>query len=343
MPTVVGIKFKPAGKTYFFEPNELLLKPGDEVIVETARGLEYAFVSEGQRSIEKNQFNLELRPVLRLANDSDRAIYEENLEKSKEALPICQQIVDEHELGMNLISADYNFDCSQLLFIYTAKERVDFRNLLKHLAATFRTRIELRQIGDRDEPKLVGGIGICGRNLCCQQFLKEFSPISIKMAKEQNLSLNTAKISGFCGKLLCCLAYENEHYEERNRLKREAEARGEVFECDLCRKKAKEESPLLEKEAPAIEEKSEKTEVLHLKKPKKPSKPQREVEPQIEIIEYAAEETLVKEEKKAFKKGFKKPYTQKKQGQKPFKKKFHQKGDGFVKKGERHHDGTRVD
>ena len=129
---------------------------------------------------------------------------------------------------MNLISADYNFDRSQLLFIYTAKERVDFRNLLKHLAATFHTRIELRQIGDRDEPKLVGGIGICGRSLCCQQFLKEFSPISIKMAKEQNLSLNTAKISGFCGKLLCCLAYENEHYEERNRLKREKAANTEV-------------------------------------------------------------------------------------------------------------------
>lgn len=227
MPIVVGVKFKPAGKTYFFLPNALELKPGDKVIVETSRGLEFASISEGQKTINEETFNLDLRPVIRLATEEDHRIHQDNLIKSKEALPICQAIVNEHKLGMNLISADYNFDRSQLLFIYTAKERVDFRNLLKHLAATFHTRIELRQIGDRDEPKLVGGIGICGRNLCCQQFLKEFSPISIKMAKEQNLSLNTAKISGFCGKLLCCLAYENEHYEEQNRLKRENAANEE--------------------------------------------------------------------------------------------------------------------
>ena len=227
MPIVVGVKFKPAGKTYFFLPNNLELKPGDDVIVETSRGLEFASISEGQKTINEATFNLDLRPVVRLATEEDHRIHQDNLIKSKEALPICQAIVNEHQLGMNLISADYNFDKSQLLFIYTAKERVDFRNLLKHLAATFHTRIELRQIGDRDEPKLVGGIGICGRNLCCQQFLKEFSPISIKMAKEQNLSLNTAKISGFCGKLLCCLAYENEHYEEQNRLKRENAANEE--------------------------------------------------------------------------------------------------------------------
>ena len=179
MPIVVGVKFKPAGKTYFFLPNALALKPGDDVIVETSRGLEFASISEGQKTINKETFNLDLRPVVRLATEEDHRIHQDNLIKSKEALPICQAIINEHELGMNLISADYNFDRSQLLFIYTAKERVDFRNLLKHLAATFHTRIELRQIGDRDEPKLVGGIGICGRSLCCQQFLKECSPISI--------------------------------------------------------------------------------------------------------------------------------------------------------------------
>lgn len=330
MPTVVGIKFKPAGKTYFFSPNELSLKPGDEVVVETSRGLEFAFVSEGHKNIDENNFNLELRPVIRIASDKDKKIYEENLEKSKEALPICQEIVNEHDLGMNLISADYNFDRSQLLFIYTAKERVDFRNLLKHLAATFHTRIELRQIGDRDEPKLVGGIGICGRNLCCQQFLKEFSPISIKMAKEQNLSLNTAKISGFCGKLLCCLAYENEHYEERNRLKREAEAKGEVFECDLCPKKQEEVAIV-----PLIEEIPEEKKPQKRPKAIRPKK-EKEAAPQIEIIEYKSDETFKSE--KNFNKGSKKANTQKKPFQKPFKKTLSQKKGNAMPKRERRYD-----
>ena len=245
MPTVVGIKFKPAGKTYFFLPNNLALKPTDEVIVETSRGLEYAIVSENIKHISDEKFTLDLKPVIRIATQEDKETHQMNLLKSKEALPICQDIVNQHNLGMNLISASYNFDKSQLLFIYTAKERVDFRNLLKHLAATFHTRIELRQIGDRDEPKLVGGIGICGRTLCCQQFLKDFAPISIKMAKEQNLSLNTAKISGFCGKLLCCLAYENEHYEERNRL----EAANGGCHCNNCncnKEKNRDETPEIE-------------------------------------------------------------------------------------------------
>lgn len=325
MPTVVGIKFKPAGKTYFFLSNNLSLKLGDEVIVETARGLEFAFVSEGQKTIDENSFGLELRPVVRKASEADKKIYEANLEKSKEALPICQAIINEHNLGMNLISADYNFDSSQLLFIYTAKERVDFRNLLKHLAATFHTRIELRQIGDRDEPKLVGGIGICGRPLCCQQFLKEFSPISIKMAKEQNLSLNTAKISGFCGKLLCCLAYENEHYEERNRLKREAEARGEVFECDLCPKKNQDKAEPLTFEAPSEELEAPKPEKKAQKSQK--SKKEKKEAPQIEIIEYQSEE-VPKQEKKPHKKGFKKA---------PFKKKFNpREKSGRKQEGPRH-------
>ena len=297
MPIVVGVKFNPAGKTYFFLPNALSLNPGDEVIAATSRGREFASISEGQKTINKETFNLDLRPVVRLATEEDHRIHQDNLIKSKEALPICQAIINEHELGMNLISADYNFDRSQLLFIYTAKERVDFRNLLKHLAATFHTRIELRQIGDRDEPKLVGGIGICGRSLCCQQFLKEFSPISIKMAKEQNLSLNTAKISGFCGKLLCCLAYENEHYEEQNRLKREKAANTEA--------------------TPSHEE------ALSSNASTKESKPaSAKEENQIEIIEY--QPTLPVPKKKAnLKKVTKKPLQCVKKPRKPYHENKH--------------------
>lgn len=212
MQTIVGVRFKKAGKIYYFDPGPLSLEKEDPVIVETARGLEFGFVVITARQVEDESVVLPLKPVLRKATDRDVAKVAENEAKEAEALRTCQHKIEVHKLEMNLVSVEYTFDVSKIIFYFTAEGRVDFRELVKDLAAIFRTRIELRQIGVRDEAKMLGGIGGCGRSLCCATFLGDFEPVSIKMAKEQNLSLNPAKISGICGRLMCCLKYESNLY-----------------------------------------------------------------------------------------------------------------------------------
>ncbi len=215
---VVGVRFRDTGKTYYFAPGELSCSAGDRVIVETARGLEYGFVSCGNKFVPASETVPPVRPVLRMATEEDTAHYNENLKLEKEAFAICAEKIKEHKLDMKLIDVEYTFDNNKLMFYFSADGRVDFRDLVKSLASIFRTRIELRQIGIRDEAKLLGGLGVCGRPLCCASFLSDFVQVSIKMAKEQNLSLNSAKISGTCGRLMCCLRYEHEVYEEAIRL-----------------------------------------------------------------------------------------------------------------------------
>lgn len=210
---VVGIRFKPSGKTYYFAPNGITLKTGSHAIVETARGLEYGEVSIGNSFVKESETVQPIRPVIRKATEADVKHHIENTEKETEAFRICNEKIISHELDMKLIDAQYTFDNSKLLFYFTSSGRVDFRDLVKDLASVFRTRIELRQIGIRDEAKMVGGLGMCGRPLCCTLFLSDFGQVSIKMAKEQNLSLNSSKISGICGRLMCCLRYEHETYE----------------------------------------------------------------------------------------------------------------------------------
>ena len=217
MIKVVGVRFRTAGKIYYFDPMKLPIKKGDHVIVETARGVEYGTVVGGIKEVTDDEVTQPLKPVLRIATPKDDKQEETNREKEKEALKICLEKVQKHNLEMKLIDAEYTFDNNKVLFYFTADGRVDFRELVKDLAAVFKTRIELRQIGVRDETKIVGGIGICGRPLCCHSFLDEFAPVSIKMAKEQNLSLNPTKISGVCGRLMCCLKNEQETYEYLNR------------------------------------------------------------------------------------------------------------------------------
>lgn len=214
MTKIIGVRFKPVGKMYYFDPMEFEIKRGDNVIVETSRGMEYGEVILGIREVEDSSVTKPLKGVLRLATDEDTLQYNENKEKEKEAYSICVEKIAKHNLEMKLIEVEYAFDRNKILFYFTADGRVDFRELVKDLAAVFRTRIELRQIGVRDESKTRGSIGICGRNLCCSQFLEEFMPVSIKMAKEQGLSLNPSKISGVCGRLMCCLKYEQDTYEE---------------------------------------------------------------------------------------------------------------------------------
>ncbi len=205
---VVGVKFKKAGKLYYFNPGALPLKLGKSVIVETSRGQEYGEVVTEIKELPKEKLVLPLKNVLRLANESDYHKVMENRSKEEEYFDICLQKIENHNLGMKLTGVEYTFDRSKLIFYFTADGRVDFRELVKDLALAFRTRIELRQIGVRDEAKMIGGLGICGRVLCCSTFLGDFEPVSIRMAKEQNLSLNPAKISGVCGRLMCCLRYE---------------------------------------------------------------------------------------------------------------------------------------
>ena len=212
MIEIAGVRFKRTGKIYYFDPIDIDLKIGDYVIVETVRGLEFGAV-EPIKEVEEESIKGELKPVLRLASEEDKNINVENRNKAKEAIIICDQKVEEHGLDMKLISCEYTFDRSKLLFYFTADGRVDFRDLVRDLAAIFKTRIELRQIGVRDEAKFVGGLGCCGRPTCCSTFLSEFSPVSIKMAKDQNLSLNPTKISGICGRLMCCLKYEQDGCE----------------------------------------------------------------------------------------------------------------------------------
>lgn len=216
MVNVIGVRFRSAGKIYFFDPAGYEIKQGDNVIVETARGVEYGKVVIGPRNVEDNKIIQPLKPVIRTATPEDDEIEAKNKVKEKEAFAICLEKIAKHGLEMKLIDSEYTFDNNKVLFYFTADGRIDFRELVKDLASVFKTRIELRQIGVRDETKVVGGIGICGRPLCCHTHLSEFAPVSIKMAKEQNLSLNPTKISGVCGRLMCCLKHEEEAYEELN-------------------------------------------------------------------------------------------------------------------------------
>ena len=216
MTKVIGVRFRQAGKVYYFSPDKFNIKQGDKVIVETARGVEFGRVVLGPKEVPDEEITQPLKSVIRIATEEDRRNEEKNREKEKEAFAICQEKIRKHELDMKLINAEYTFDNNKVLFYFTAEGRIDFRELVKDLAAVFRTRIELRQIGVRDETKIRGGIGICGRPLCCHTYLSEFAPVSIKMAKEQNLSLNPTKISGVCGRLMCCLTNEEETYEQLN-------------------------------------------------------------------------------------------------------------------------------
>ena len=246
MVEVVDIQFRPGQKIYYFDPNGITCKLGDHVIIDTARGPEYGVCAGGNHSISAKEVVSPLRNVLRLATAQDEKVVEENRAKEKRAFELCLQKIREHQLDMQLVSAEYAFDGSKILFFFTADERVDFRELVKQLAGMLRTRIELRQIGVRDKAKMVGGLGICGRPFCCAEFLDDFQPVSIKMAKTQNLSLNPTKISGTCGRLMCCLKYEQDTYESLIRTSPKLESfvdtpdgRGTVIELDLLRQRVK--------------------------------------------------------------------------------------------------------
>ena len=243
---VVDIQFRPGQKIYYFSPNGLTCKAGDHVIIDTARGPEFGIVVGGNHNIPGKDVVTPLRPVLRKASTQDERIVAENLDTEKKAYEVCQEKITEFGLDMQLVSAECSFDGSKILFFFTADERVDFRELVKTLATAFHTRIELRQIGVRDKAKMVGGFGICGRPFCCTTFLDDFQPVSIKMAKTQNLSLNPTKISGTCGRLMCCLKYEQDAYEDLLRSAPKAdsfvdtpEGRGTIIEVDLLRQRVK--------------------------------------------------------------------------------------------------------
>ena len=243
---VVDIQFRPGQKIYFFDPDGVTYNPGDHVIMDTARGAEYGVCTGGNHTVSPKEVVAPLRKILRRATAQDERIVEENRAKEKKAYDVCMQKIAEHGLDMQLVSAEVAFDGSKILFYFTADERVDFRELVKNLASVFHTRIELRQIGVRDKAKMVGGLGICGRPFCCASFLEDFQPVSIKMAKTQNLSLNPTKISGTCGRLMCCLKYEQDAYEDliRTSPKMESfvdtpEGRGTVVEIDLLRQRVK--------------------------------------------------------------------------------------------------------
>ena len=247
MEKVIGVRFRNAGKIYYFSPGKLYIPKGKHVIVETARGVEYGYVVVGTKEVEEKRIIQPLKPVLRVATAEDDAREAGNREKEKEAFRICLEKIKKHKLEMKLIQAEYTFDNNKVLFYFTADGRIDFRELVKDLASVFKTRIELRQIGVRDETKIIGGIGICGRSLCCHTHLSEFITVSIKMAKEQNLSLNPTKISGVCGRLMCCLKHEQETYEELNsRLPNPGDhvttgdgLKGEVQSVNVLRQKVK--------------------------------------------------------------------------------------------------------
>ena len=217
MTKIIGVRFRTAGKVYYFDPKNMEIKRGQHVIVETARGTEYGHVVVGTKEVSREEVVQPLKPVIRVATAEDDEHARRNREKEREAMAICHQKIIRHNLDMKLIDAEYTFDNNKILFYFTADGRIDFRELVKDLAVVFKMRIELRQIGVRDETKILGGVGICGRPLCCHTYLSEFAPVSIKMAKEQNLSLNQTKISGVCGRLMCCLKNEQETYEELNK------------------------------------------------------------------------------------------------------------------------------
>ena len=236
MANIIGVRFKKPGKIYFFDPDGKKINKGNFVIVETSMGKEYGEVAVANRTIPDEKLEKPLKKIIRIATNKDKKQYEENKKKEQEAFKVCQEKVKEHKLDMTLTDVEYKFDRSKLLFFFSAEGRIDFRDLVKDLAAIFKTRIELRQIGVRDEVKKLGGNGICGRELCCCSFLGNFETVSIKMAKEQNISLNPAKISGNCGRLMCCLKYEQEVYEEKlsrlpkiGAIVKTPDGKGEVF------------------------------------------------------------------------------------------------------------------
>ena len=240
MATIIGVRFKNAGKVYYFDPGEHAMEKGSQVVVETARGVECGEVVIPNKEVAEETIIKPLKPVLRPATQEDIRRSKENAEKEKRAFKLCQEKIAAHKLDMKLVDVEYTFDNSKILFYFTADGRVDFRELVKDLASVFRTRIELRQIGVRDEAKMLGGLGICGRPFCCSQFLGDFQPVSIKMAKEQGLSLNPTKISGCCGRLMCCLKYEQDTYEELLRstpkvgaIVTSKEGKGTVLEANL--------------------------------------------------------------------------------------------------------------
>ncbi|RXZ01068.1 PSP1 domain-containing protein [Fictibacillus sp. S7] len=254
MYEVVGVRFKKAGKIYYFDPGDLEILKGSFVIVETARGIEYGKVVIDKKQVGENDVVLPLKRVVRNANEKDTLAVEENKKAAQQAFHLCTEKITEHKLDMKLVDVEYTFDRNKVIFYFTADGRIDFRELVKDLASIFRTRIELRQIGVRDEAKMLGGIGPCGRMLCCSTFLGDFEPVSIKMAKDQNLSLNPAKISGLCGRLMCCLKYENDYYEE---VKKELpdvgeyiatpDGRGRVVGLNMLEKLVQVDLPELEK------------------------------------------------------------------------------------------------
>ena len=215
MQEIIGVKFKKVGKIYFFDPNGLKFNKGDNAIVETARGIELGEVAVANRMISEDKIVSSLKKAIRVATPDDNKVYKENEKKAQEAFKVCEEKIAKHNLEMKLIDVEYTFDSSKLLFYFTADTRIDFRELVKDLAAVYKTRIELRQIGVRDEVKMLGGYGMCGRELCCVNHLTDLNPVSIKMAKEQGLSLNPTKISGSCGRLMCCLKHEQDVYEEK--------------------------------------------------------------------------------------------------------------------------------
>ncbi len=246
MIKVIGVRFKKAGKIYYFDPNELEINKEDYVIVETARGIEFGQCVIGIKEIDENDIIAPLKSVLRIANDEDIKKHNENKSKEEEALKICTEKIWEHGLMMKLIDVEYTFDNNKVIFYFTADGRVDFRDLVKDLATIFKTRIELRQIGVRDEAKMIGGLGPCGRPMCCSTFLGDFASVSIKMAKEQNLSLNPTKISGICGRLMCCLNYEQSTYEDIRKelpkvgsIVKTSEGTGEVIQNNIVKESVK--------------------------------------------------------------------------------------------------------
>lgn len=246
MAIIVGVRFKNSGKNYSFDANSIEFKVGDKVVVETAQGIEMGDIVFGNREIKDEEITTPLKPVIRKATQEDIQRAEENIKKQESAMEICQQKIASHNLDMKLVEVEYAFDGSKILFYFTAEGRVDFRELVKDLASTFHARIELRQIGVRDEAKLLGGLGICGQPFCCKQFLPDFEPVSIKMAKEQGLSLNPTKISGCCGRLMCCLKYEEDTYEEMAKITpklgayvKTSEGNGTVVETNVLTGKCK--------------------------------------------------------------------------------------------------------
>jgi cell fate regulator YaaT (PSP1 superfamily) len=281
MVKTVGVRFKKAGKIYYFDPGDMEISVNDNVVVETVRGIEFGKAVLGIREVAESEIIAPLKKVLRIATEDDNRVYEENKKKEKEAFNTCLQKINHHKLGMKLIDVEYTFDNNKIIFYFTADGRVDFRELVKDLASVFKTRIELRQIGVRDEAKMISGMGPCGKCLCCSTFLGDFAPVSIKMAKEQNLSLNPTKISGICGRLMCCLKYEHETYENSRKympkigaLVDTPEGRGEVVESNVLMEKVKVRLELMEANLRVIKDYSVK-EIVQLK-------PGKDIEPAIE-------------------------------------------------------------